>query len=167
MKIYLISDTHFGHKNILKYCNRPEDFEKKIIKAFGKIESCDLLIHLGDFCMGRDNFHHDIIYRLSCKKVLVRGNHDKKSLNWYYDYWDFVCDSFSLNYFGKRILFSHIPQVPQKDLYDLNVHGHCHTNKPKPRDDRVYDYYDETYHRLLSLEEQNYQPVLLNNFIKK
>ena len=54
--IYLISDTHFNHKNIAKYCNRPENFNELIWENLGKLKKGDLLIHLGgDICFfGKD-----------------------------------------------------------------------------------------------------------------
>ena len=53
MKHFVISDTHFLHNNIIKYCNRPEDYNKKIIKNWRRVVSDeDVVIHLGDVACG-------------------------------------------------------------------------------------------------------------------
>ena len=49
MKFFVIGDTHFLHENIIKYCNRPTDFNKLIIKNWNKVVKAeDVVIHLGD-----------------------------------------------------------------------------------------------------------------------
>ena len=39
--IYVIPDTHLGHENIKKYCNRPNNFEKIIEKNWNEIVKAD------------------------------------------------------------------------------------------------------------------------------
>lgn len=84
MKYYVISDTHFNHKEIIGYCNRPENHEQLMLTNLMIGHSCDAtLIHLGDFALGNEA---EACKRLSQywlgRKVLVIGNHDSKSISW-------------------------------------------------------------------------------------
>jgi calcineurin-like phosphoesterase family protein len=177
-KTWIITDTHFGHANMVQYCGRPEDFSNTIFNnLFKMIQPNDLLIHLGDICIGNDSLWHERLSVIDCKKVLVRGNHDKKSDNWYMTHgWDFVCDNFSTTFLGKKILFSHMPRPVQ--LYDFNIHGHFHNDLHRLLD-RQWVVPDEEErnkevletltknHINISIEETNYKPVLLDTIIKK
>ena len=173
MKIWLITDTHFNHKDKMKqYCNRPDNYEDLIWDGFDCIGYDDLLIHLGDICIGEDKVTHNILSKYKFKKVLVKGNHDKKSNNWYLENgWDFVCDNFSLKAYGKNILFSHTPQ-PIGD-YDINIHGHFHNKDLSNLDKEIEDRDKEmiklitTNHKILSIEKTNYEPILLEHFLNK
>lgn len=164
MKYWIVSDTHFDHKNIIKYCNRPDDFESIIRKNLLKIvDSNDVLIHLGDVSLGRESQHNDFFGRMGFKrKILVLGNHDRKSINWFLDHgWDFACDRFDLDILGRKIAFSHVP-LSDEDSFDLNIHGHCHNNGT----DYVFHGSSGKKHYLISLEETNYQPVCLTTILK-
>jgi len=166
-KIWLITDTHFGHKNIIKYCGRPNNFEKLISKnLFKSVKWNDILIHLGDVALGDRQFaHNKYIKPLQCKKWLLLGNHDTESISWYLENgWDFVAESFTAVYFGKRILFSHKP-MPNGD-YDINVHGHFHNNSQEYWEPDLKSYLGKK-HLLLSIESQDYNPITLKDFLSQ
>jgi len=174
MKIWLITDTHFGHDKMEIYCDRPKDFSKRIVKGLEVVEPNDILIHLGDFCIGNDEvWHRQFHQEIAGKHWLVKGNHDNKSNSWYLrNGWDWVGAKFQDKFFGKNILFSHTPQMEDKQIesglwisgsFDLNIHGHYHNNNHRSKDEQVEI---TKKHKLLAMEFTNYQPVLLENFIK-
>lgn len=163
MNIFLTTDTHFSHDKMIEYCGRPEGFENLIVKGFQVLRPDDLLIHLGDICIGKDSEQHArYIQPIVCKKILVKGNHDKKSNSWYLSHgWDFVCDSFSDNLFGKRILFSH---RPHEDIgeFDINIHGHFH-NAEFRKAEVEFEFPLTEKHRLIALEYTSYKLVNLKD----
>jgi calcineurin-like phosphoesterase family protein len=80
--IFVTSDTHFAHYNIIKYCNRPFsdliEMHECLIKNWNDIVSPDdLVFHLGDFQMPSDFYIlNKIVTRLNGDKILIKGNHD-------------------------------------------------------------------------------------------
>lgn len=166
MRIFLTSDTHFSHKMMGAYCGRPDDFEKKLLDGFKAIEPEDLLIHLGDICIGKDEENNRLLMEVvKSKRILVKGNHDKKSNSWYYAHgWDFVCHEFNDTLYGKKILFSHVPVEYDISLYDLNIHGHLHNNEHRgTTEDFIFK---GRAYRLISVEHSNYRPVLLSSIVQ-
>jgi calcineurin-like phosphoesterase family protein len=181
MKYWIITDTHFGHQKMEEYCGRPANFTELILDTgLKQLQSGDVIIHLGDFCIGNDEmWHEDWNNRLrdGVKKILVRGNHDKKSDTWYYNHgWDSVVDNFSIYYLGRYITFSHIPI---KGIQNINIHGHFHNNLhrllegkyvvdgEKKRNDKDFplELYDKNIYKLLAIEDTNYKPVLLEHLL--
>ena len=161
MRYWLTTDTHFFHKKMHEYCGRPLDFEDIIFKnLIENVKDEDVLIHLGDICIGQDEkAHQTYIEPLKCKKWLIRGNHDKKTDTWYFNHgWDFVAKYVIMDVFGKQILLSHEPKVNVFNNIDINIHGHLHNN----------DNYETTkINKLIAIEYTNYQPILLRSVIEK
>ena len=176
MKIYLTTDTHFGHEKMKAYCDRPDNFEQIIFKNLQVVKKGDVIIHLGDFCIGRDEYWHDLFMELiDGKKWLIKGNHDGKSNSWYMDHgWDFVCSKFQDRFYGKNVLFSHTPVFDDREIksllyategFDINIHGHYHNNVHRSSEKDMIARITPK-HRLLSIENANYKPVFLEEFIK-
>ena len=160
MNYWIITDTHFGHTKMQEYCGRPKEFENKIIK--NTLSACkpgDVLIHLGDICIGDDEKWHNLFTRhISAKRWLIRGNHDKKSSGWYMSHgWDCVADELLLDIFGKRILFSHRPATI--GIFNLNIHGHHHNTGHHPEDETT------SKHCLVFIEHE-YSPISLRKIVE-
>lgn len=170
--IWIITDTHFHHKSLIENQCRPQGYEEKIYKSLAvHIKPQDILIHLGDFCWANDELENKLFTStIVCKKKwLILGNHDRKGISWYLSKgWDFCGHKMELDIFGLKILFSHIPQPPDSRFWDLNIHGHFHNysvEKIKEFEPQIYRYLDHRHH-LVSMENNNYQPVNLETIIK-
>mgnify|MGYP002510689952 CR=1 FL=1 len=80
---FFTSDLHFGHKNIIRYCNRPfcnlDNMEETIINFWNKTvpENADVFI-LGDvaFSMSKTKIK-EVLNKLNGRKHLIMGNHDR------------------------------------------------------------------------------------------
>lgn len=90
MNVWLSSDLHLGHRNIMKFeegraeaFKGVEDMDKQIIGRFNaEIGYGDKLILLGDLCMGtfEDSLARLGKLRSDIEVVLLPGNHDRWSL---------------------------------------------------------------------------------------
>lgn len=133
--IYLISDTHFNHKNIIKYCKRPfknvQEMNNKLISNWNNIiKNEDKIYHLGDFALGRKEDVFDIAKKLNGIKYIVRGNHDKWNAKTYEEMGFIVLKNAPIKLNEYRLLLSHFP-VLDKQIPNgyINIHGHIHNNK--------------------------------------
>lgn len=171
MKIYLITDTHFNHRAIINLCGRPLNYERVMFRSMNNIAKEDVLLHLGDICIGKDvEVHEKYIKPLKCKKWLVLGNHDRKSYSWYYEHgWDLVTDGIVLKVFGQQVLFTHTPRPIGR--FDLNIHGHFHNSDHRLEDPgkkaryKLSDIGDK--HKLLAVEYSKYQVVDAQKFVRE
>jgi calcineurin-like phosphoesterase family protein len=82
MKTFFTSDTHFGHANIIKYCNRPfasvEEMDNTLIHNWNAVvRPEDTVYHLGDFAVGGGPAA-PYIRRLNGTIYFCLGNHDKR-----------------------------------------------------------------------------------------
>lgn len=78
--IWFTADTHFGHFNIVKYCNRPfktlGEMDETMIRNWNeKVGNNDIVYHLGDFCLKEPDKY---LERLNGIIYFIRGSHDKK-----------------------------------------------------------------------------------------
>ena len=137
MNIFFTADTHFFHKNIITYCNRPfktkEEMNEVLISNWNKkITNGDLVYHLGDmaFCGSRD--FNDLIRGLNGQIIWILGNHDKKSQKICPYRFKESCHYKEINIgYGKVILF-HYPIVSWNGKYHNTFHFHGHTHNTFP-----------------------------------
>ena len=160
---YIISDTHFGHKNIIKYCDRPENHDEIMFNNWIKtVKNDDVILHLGDVTFKSRSYIP--IGRLPGKKYLILGNHDKKSKDWYISEGFFIFKPFV----WERIAFSHYPLGSDIDMYDdngddwlVNIHGHVHNNEPKYKEHSGKKWIN------VSVEMMDYMPTKLRDILKE
>jgi len=80
-KVFFTSDTHFYHKNIIEFCNRPFQDEfymnESLINNWNKVVPKDgIVFHAGDFAMtGRIDYIKELVSKLNGKIYLTLGNH--------------------------------------------------------------------------------------------
>lgn len=155
---WVIADTHFGHDKLVKSGYRKEGFEMRILANMGKVvKKDDIVIHLGDVSFYKHRYWTWLFTSFGCKSYLVKGNHDKQTNSWYLSHgWDFVADSFTLDIYGRKILFTHVP-IAEKGDFDVNAHGHLH-NLHWREDNR------KSFNCLVQIED-TLAPVNLNSLI--
>lgn len=81
MTTWFTSDLHFGHKNIINYCNRPfhsvDNMNKLLVQNYNElVMPGDDVYFLGDIAMGKWIDNIQFVRKLKGNKFLVPGNHD-------------------------------------------------------------------------------------------
>lgn len=82
MATWFTSDQHFGHANIIGYCDRPfggvQEMNAELVRRWNEVvRSDDTVYVLGDFAMGDLQRSLAITPTLVGHKILVPGNHDR------------------------------------------------------------------------------------------
>ena len=156
MKFFIISDTHFGHKNIITYCNRPfvsvEEMDEAMIKNWNEtVSNDDTVLHLGDFGFGSKEYIGSIIKRLNGRKILIKGNHDNWSDDWYREAGFSYVSKFPIVW-NDFYLLSHAPLQLSETTPYFNYYGHVHNDEK---------YIDNATSRCVSVERIGYRPLFL------
>lgn len=132
--IYFTSDLHLGHRGIITMRNRPfanvEEMNRTLITNFNAIvHKNDTVYILGDLA------HHmqvedanKIIEKMNGRKILIKGNHDKK-----YDsnLFDEIRDFKTVSLNGQSFSLMHYPMLswPKSHHGSYMLHGHIHSDE--------------------------------------
>jgi calcineurin-like phosphoesterase family protein len=134
-KVYIWSDLHLGHANIIKYCDRPfadvEAMNKALLHAWRMIvKPMDTIINLGDVSLKTNKEHlSEILGNLPGYKILILGNHDRKrSVKWWMETGFDEVYKYPIVYEEQFILSHQIVELA-KDSPFVNIHGHSHQRK--------------------------------------
>ena len=155
--VWVWSDLHLGHDNIIRYANRPvrdaAEMDAVLYRNWARtVEDDDLLLFVGDIAMRKAVGEHTWeTFRASRgrAKQLVVGNHDLTGSGVLrVDGFDDICST--LNVDGDPPLaFTHMP-LAEVPVGFVNVHGHTHDETPR-----------RSRHINVSVEQLDYRPVAL------
>jgi calcineurin-like phosphoesterase family protein len=164
MNIYFISDTHFSHTNVIKYCNRPfssvEEMNQTMIHNWNsRVKSEDTVFFLGDWGFTKSSEAPDgqkfdtIRPLLNGHIIFIDGSHDKNN----------GCRTpirnITIKYGGKIIFLVHDPQYINKNIvWNFTGHHHGKYGKFKRQDKNII--VD------LSVENWDYSPVDINEIFQ-
>ena len=122
------------------------------------------MYHLGDFCLSSVDNIKEVFDRLNGKIVLIRGNHDRKSVKFYESIGFTVLTHSPIILEDYKLMLSHVPLPDSKILNNyINIHGHIHNKSIK---DDFSENYSEEKHFNVSVDVINYKPLSLKRIIK-
>lgn len=147
---WLISDTHFDHTNIIKYCDRPygsvEAMNRSLIDNWNEtVGEGDTVFFLGDLAFGHDPLSW--LDFLNGHIILIRGSHDRFNAK----------ESLVLHSGGIDVLLIHDPVHIPEDWRGWVIHGHKHNTVPL---------IDPTRKRVnVSVEAIGYRPISVSRIV--
>ena len=156
--IFLISDLHLGHANIIRYCSRPflvsdvAEMDRVLIDNWNfSISPKSRIFYLGDLRYGEHALSlEEYRKKLNGDITFIRGNHDDAELG--------AVPSSILDYKKLRFLLVHDPADTPPDFDGWTIHGHHHNN-----DLRHFPFINFVDRRInVSAEVVGYIPVGLN-----
>jgi calcineurin-like phosphoesterase family protein len=139
-KVFVISDMHFGHANIIPFCNRRpfgsvEDMDETMIANWNSVVGDnDIVINLGDY-VWRGSDLAKITNRLNGKQIFILGNHDRRDdverAERKTNKFLFIGDLVELRYNGYHFLLCHYPLASWSGNYNnlYHLYGHTHNNE--------------------------------------
>lgn len=139
MKTWITSDLHFGHKNIMTFCpqtrarfnNDVAYMNNAMVEEWNaKVQFGDCVYILGDVAFMSGSDAGRMVNRLNGTKILIRGNHDRKTLKdaTFFNAFAEVHEYLDINYDGHKIVMFHYPIAEWDQMHRgaLHFHGHLH-----------------------------------------
>lgn len=133
--IFFTSDTHFGHNNIIRYCNRPfntvSEHDEVLINNWNKtVGANDTVFHLGDFAFCGSDKMSEILSRLNGHIILIKGNHDHFQ-NSILSKFEECYSQLHIEIGKKSVYLNHYPFLTYSGMYRNNaviqLYGHVHS----------------------------------------
>ena len=172
-KIFLTSDTHFGHDREFLWGPRgftsSQEHDEAIIRNWNEtVGPDDIVYHCGDLMLGDNAYGIECVKRLNGHIKLIRGNHDTDA-RWklYATLPNVECIGWAevIKYKKYQFYLSHHPtmtsnldKAPYLKMHLINLFGHTHQQKM---------FYDDTpfmFH--VGLDSNGNKPVLLDDAIE-
>lgn len=135
--IHFTSDNHWGHENIIRYCNRPfqslEEMNATLIRKWNEtVRACDTVYHLGDVAYKAGPDIESLLDQLHGTVILIRGNHETphptKGQAIELERFREVHDYLELTIEGQALVLFHYPIEGWNGRHDgaIHLHGHSH-----------------------------------------
>lgn len=167
--IWFISDTHFGHTNIIKYDKRPfasiTEHDEALIENWNAlVKRGDLVYHLGDFAFYKSVEQVErVLSVLNGQIHHVYGNHDRQQVNaakgWasQQHYKEIKVNIGEPR--KKKIVLCHYPFMTWNAAHhgSWHLHGHCHGNLQPSSTTRID----------VGVPCWNYRPVSLDQIVEE
>jgi calcineurin-like phosphoesterase family protein len=162
MTIYVTSDHHFNHENIIEYTNRPfsnvEEMNDYMKERWNRVVSEeDPVMHIGDVAFSKEGSRpKELLSELNGNPSLIIGNHDD-SIN--SDNFPYLCmESSVIQHHGYRFWCTHRPDNIPDMWTEWVIHGHIHN------DGEFIDYDNNTIN--ISVEKTDYTPIPIPILVK-
>jgi calcineurin-like phosphoesterase family protein len=169
--VWLYSDPHFGHNNIIKYCNRPfkttEEMNETLLNNYKNVITDSSLVYfLGDMSFGRQE-RKEQTPKWWCEQLpgtivsYIKGSHDHgirpTMLKLPKNVQKIVTED-DIQVEGIKFHLQHEPYFHNGEReFDWLIHGHVHEAKP------MWNVSSNSIN--VSVEATNYAPVLLYNIV--
>ena len=172
-KIFLTSDTHFGHDREFLWGPRgftsSQEHDEAVIKNWNETVSAeDTVYHLGDLMLGDNLYGIECVKRLNGHIKLIRGNHDTDARWKLYEKlpnvelvgWADVIKYKKYNFYLSHhpTLTSNLEKAPHLRMHLINLYGHTHQMGKF--------YQDMPYMFHVGLDSNNNKPILLDDAIE-
>jgi len=136
-KTWFTGCSHFGHANIIKFCDRPfsnvEEMDRILIANWNNnIAKDDTVYHLGDFSWYNSSKTYNVLDPLNGKIHLIGGNHDQvitknlhliKKFESVSDYKEIYVEGFK-----QSVVLFHYPIESWNKQFHGSIHLHSHTH---------------------------------------
>jgi len=168
-KRYWTADEHYGHDEIITYCNRPyrnnQVMTRDIIKRHNEIVTEeDTVYHVGDYAFAgpdRAAYVESLMRRMNGKHILILGNHDRINPFKFVDVgFQSVHTSLMIEHEGYMFVMAHDPAiwncVANMNPLPIFIHGHVHNVYKSIVEKRminvgvdVWDFYPVSFEQIL------------------
>jgi calcineurin-like phosphoesterase family protein len=179
MKTWITSDLHFGHRNIMNFCpvSRARykgdlDYmnEQMVIEWNERVAAEDLTYILGDVAFMPGDKAAQYMRRLNGRKILIEGNHDRKTLNdkHFRESFEEVHKYLWITYDKHQVIMSHFPFLEWDQMHRGSLHffGHLHGGKTNQEQYRCKDVGMDATGEIVMLMEDAIRSIA-NNEIKR